>query len=298
MMKSKKGLILACAAMLAANALARLGGPGFPQNSVALHLLNPTFLTPNRVAFFPLAAVCFSGVVATAWEVRASPPGGRSARRRVCLALAFLLNSLWLMASAHEHHSTALVLVSGQALALLRAYLDLDIRRGNVKSTPLFVRAAFGVSMAWACIAVCIAALVMSANLDKFLSEGEKRPQQALRSTGGQEETAVKAVWVLTALGSIAVVARYDWPFAATIAVVLEGVHHAQAARGADSAAAAARKGAAISFLGVALAAHWAIRHTKARKKTFSRSRPSDVEEDFDDHDPRGRERSGSFVEQ
>lgn len=227
-----------------------------------------THLSPHVATFVMFLVVWLLQPLAAYAELVPPLPGPRHARRRSCLALAFGLSSLCLIAVAHKRFGVALAVQVVHALALRQAYID--SAGCGLKASPLAVRALVSISMAWACYCLCLCALAACARESLSTERAAVLKLEEARAVGPisvVERLSCAAVFSLTVLALAVVATRCDWRFAGTMAVILVGVRGAQATQGSVAVASAAGKGIAACSLGCALAA----RHCTGRRARSQR---------------------------
>lgn len=281
---STRGLLLSCFLMVIANLFSIIHGPWFPHTHIELHKQNPTLLSPHCSTTALWCVVCVLQVCTAVVEITEALPGGRHARRRGYLALAYLMNAFWLGVFANELFTVSTFVMATYTVVLFRAYLDLDIKMpwssSRQRHSPLICRAALGMNLALALVTTCQEVFLMKGHLDGELTQGWHEV------TGNKVEVSVTLVtlclFVLTAVTS-----RFDWAFAFTVAWALHGMRITQHQLGASEEANLTFWAEMLCLLSYALALHWTVQRKvrKAPRIRLVRSN-SRAEEDWDSDKP------------
>eukprot|EP00931_Biecheleriopsis_adriatica_P122642 TRINITY_DN97645_c0_g1_i1.p1 TRINITY_DN97645_c0_g1~~TRINITY_DN97645_c0_g1_i1.p1 ORF type:complete len:278 (-),score=54.24 TRINITY_DN97645_c0_g1_i1:91-903(-) len=236
---SQRWLKAAAAVMLVTGILSWMKIPGFALDLKQLSEESGQ-LTPHRLTFRLQELTIILEVLASRAELRLQLPGGRHAWRRGCLGFACLTNALWIISWSWHVQSLSLFLIAAHTALLFCAYLQLDFSPTCL--SPLVVRAALGAGLAWSVLVLCIHSLAFGQRLELL----------SVRS-----ETASAA---LTATVVLAVCIKYDWIYACTLALALQGISAGQAARGDSAAADVSRRAALLCYLGAVVALRCAYR--------------------------------------
>lgn len=194
-------------------------------NNTQISNENPTTLTPDGITFAIWGLIYLLEACTSVFQCWAPDNTVFNDSSRRWLAMAFVLNAVWLPVFAYEYWWLSLLIISGYLVALVELYswhMHIDYADENPWHVKLFAYGGISVNLAWVTVATLLNITIVCRNSGIMMVTTHDE------IVGGNPDWAVAAIVLAAVVAANRVVHNADILYGMATAWALFGIHRHQ----------------------------------------------------------------------